>query len=158
MSHHFDSAADRADGRINLCDLYAFPGPRGTSALILTVNPDAGRSSPTTFRPHIAGTAARLAGLPDPAGHAARVLEAFLPDMLTYRPGQPAAFHPATATGGRLATTPSTSLSPFSPGRRSETLPPHAKPPRRSPTCPPLNRLICRPFADYFRSPQAPAP
>ena len=42
MSHHFDSAADRADGRINLCDLYAFPGPLGTSALILTVNQDAG--------------------------------------------------------------------------------------------------------------------
>jgi hypothetical protein len=51
VSHHFDSAADRADGRINLCDLYAFPGPPGTSVLILTVNPDAGRSSPTTFRP-----------------------------------------------------------------------------------------------------------
>jgi hypothetical protein len=51
VSHHFDSAADRADGRINLCDLYAFPGTPGTSALILTVNPDAGRSSPTTFRP-----------------------------------------------------------------------------------------------------------
>jgi hypothetical protein len=42
VSHHFDSAADRADGRINLCDLYAFLGPPGTSALILTVNPDAG--------------------------------------------------------------------------------------------------------------------
>ena len=51
MSHHFDSAADRADGRINPCDLYAFPTAPGTSALILTVNPDAGRSSPTTFRP-----------------------------------------------------------------------------------------------------------
>lgn len=51
MSHHFDSAADRADGRINPCDLYAFPATPGTSALILTVNPDAGRSSPTTFRP-----------------------------------------------------------------------------------------------------------
>ena len=51
MSHHFDSAADRADGRINLCDLYAFPGTPGTTALIVTVNPDAGRSSPTTFRP-----------------------------------------------------------------------------------------------------------
>ena len=51
MSHHFDSAADRADGRINLCDLYVFPGAPGTTALILTVNPDAGRSSPTTFRP-----------------------------------------------------------------------------------------------------------
>ena len=51
MSHHFDSAADRADGRINPCDLYVFPAAPGTTALILTVNPDAGRSSPTTFRP-----------------------------------------------------------------------------------------------------------
>ncbi len=51
MSHHFDSAADRADGRINPCDLYAFPAAPGTSALILTVNPDAGRSSPIVFRP-----------------------------------------------------------------------------------------------------------
>ena len=51
MSHHFDSAADRADGRINPCDLYAFPGAPGTTTFILTVNPDAGRSSPTTFRP-----------------------------------------------------------------------------------------------------------
>ena len=31
MSHHFDSAADRADGRINPCDLYAFPGAPGTT-------------------------------------------------------------------------------------------------------------------------------
>jgi hypothetical protein len=51
VSHHFDSAADRADGRVNPCDLYAFPGAPGTTALILTVNPDAGRSSPATFRP-----------------------------------------------------------------------------------------------------------
>src|SRR5262249_21894990 len=51
MSHHFDSAADLADGRINPCDLYAFPAAPGTSALILTASPDAGRSSPTTFRP-----------------------------------------------------------------------------------------------------------
>lgn len=51
MSHHFDSAADRADGRINACDLYAFPAAPGSTALIVTVNPDAGRSSPTTFRP-----------------------------------------------------------------------------------------------------------
>jgi len=51
MSHHFDSAADRADGRINPCDLYAFPAGPETTALVLTVNPDSGRSSPTTFRP-----------------------------------------------------------------------------------------------------------
>lgn len=51
MSHHFDSPTAIADGRINLCDVYAFSGPGSTSNLILTVNPDAGRSSPTTFRP-----------------------------------------------------------------------------------------------------------
>lgn len=51
MSHHFDSPTAIADGRINLCDLYVFPAAPGTTALILTVNPDAGRSSPTTFRP-----------------------------------------------------------------------------------------------------------
>jgi Domain of unknown function (DUF4331) len=51
MSHHFDSPAALADGRINPCDLYAFPAAPDATALILTVNPDAGRSSPTTFRP-----------------------------------------------------------------------------------------------------------
>src|SRR5262245_48923624 len=51
MSHHFDSPTAIEDGRLNLCDLYAFPGPSGTSTVILTTNPDAGRSSPTTFRP-----------------------------------------------------------------------------------------------------------
>lgn len=51
MSHHFDSPTAIQDGRLNLCDLYAFPAQPGSTALILTVNPDAGRSSPTTFRP-----------------------------------------------------------------------------------------------------------
>ena len=51
MSHHFDSPTAVADGRINLCDLFVFPGAPGTTTLILTVNPDAGRSSATTFRP-----------------------------------------------------------------------------------------------------------
>ena len=50
MSHHFDSPTAIADGRLNLCDVYAFSGPGSTSNLILTVNPDAGRSSATTFR------------------------------------------------------------------------------------------------------------
>jgi hypothetical protein len=54
MSHHFDSAADRADGRINPCDLYAFPGAPGTTALILTVNPDAGRGCPEFRRTSVA--------------------------------------------------------------------------------------------------------
>jgi hypothetical protein len=50
VSHHFDSPTAIADGRINLCDLFVFPGMPGTTTLILTVNPDAGRSSATTFR------------------------------------------------------------------------------------------------------------
>ena len=51
MSHHFDSPTAIQDGRINLCDVYVFPGRPGHSVLALTVNPDAGRSSPTSFRP-----------------------------------------------------------------------------------------------------------
>lgn len=50
MSHHFDSPTAIADGRINLCDVYAFAGRAGSTVLLLTVNPDAGRSTPTTFR------------------------------------------------------------------------------------------------------------
>jgi Domain of unknown function (DUF4331) len=50
MSHHFDSPTAIEDGRLNLLDLYVFPEAPGTSTLVVTVNPDAGRSSPTTFR------------------------------------------------------------------------------------------------------------
>jgi hypothetical protein len=350
VSHHFDSAADRADGRINPCDLYAFPGAPGTTALILTVNPDAGRSSPTTFRPDarhefavacnggttediafrvtftepdgpgqqqvrvlradgpaaregtagtllgegrtgevfsltggalawaglaadpftadgiaiikfnqalsegrytpevftaspsnafagrdvtaialqlpdaalggtriglwarislyghapqrqvnrigqamfrplffnppdgeeqldalnaaspaadrdthservrdIAGTAARLAGLPDPAGHAERVAAAFLPDVLTYRPGQPAGFHPGDGNGRALdddafdiavAVLAGSRLGNASTPRQATPAFPYLSAPQPA-DLPPL--------ADYFRSPQPPA-
>jgi hypothetical protein len=50
----------------------------------------------------IAGTVARLARLSDPDGHAERVTAALLPDVLTYRPGQPAAFHPGDGNGRPL--------------------------------------------------------
>jgi hypothetical protein len=52
MSHHIDSAAAREDGRVDLCDLFVFDGadPQ-TTVMIMTVNPDAGRSSPITFHP-----------------------------------------------------------------------------------------------------------
>jgi Domain of unknown function (DUF4331) len=350
VSHHFDSAADRADGRINPCDLYAFPAAPGTTALILTVNPDAGRSSPATFRPdalyefivdsnggtsedtalritftepgdtgkqqvrvlradgpaarngaagtslgegrtgkvfsltgnglawaglaadpftadgtaigkfnqglregrytpevftaspsnafagrdvtaialqlpdaalggariglwarislydhtpprqvnrigqamfrplffnppdteaeldalnaaspaadrdthgerlrRIAGTAARLAGLSDPDGHAARVAAAFLPDVLTYRPGQPAAFHPGDGNGRALgdnafdiavAVLAGAALGNASTSRQATPAFPYLSAPQPA-DLPPL--------ADYFRSPQAPA-
>jgi hypothetical protein len=51
MSHHFDSPTGREDPRINLCDLFVFAGEGGSTVLIMTVNPDAGLSSPTTLRP-----------------------------------------------------------------------------------------------------------
>jgi Domain of unknown function (DUF4331) len=51
MSHHFDSPTAIEDGRLNLLDVYVFPEAPGTSTLVLTVNPDCGRSSPTAFRP-----------------------------------------------------------------------------------------------------------
>jgi hypothetical protein len=51
MSHHFDTPTAIEDGRLNLLDLYAFPETTGTSTLVVTVSPDAGRSNPTTFRP-----------------------------------------------------------------------------------------------------------
>jgi hypothetical protein len=50
MSHHFDTPTAREDPRINLCDLYLFPGKPGTTVMAMTVNPDAGVSAPTTFR------------------------------------------------------------------------------------------------------------
>ena len=31
MSHHFDSPTAIEDGRLNLCDVYAFPSPGATS-------------------------------------------------------------------------------------------------------------------------------
>jgi hypothetical protein len=51
MSHHFDTPTAIEDGRLNLGDLYAFPDTPGRSTLLVTANPDAGRSSPVTFRP-----------------------------------------------------------------------------------------------------------
>jgi hypothetical protein len=51
MSHHFDSPTAIEDGRLNLCDVYAFAGRPGFSVLVMTVNPDAGRSSPVSFHP-----------------------------------------------------------------------------------------------------------
>ena len=51
MSHHFDSPTAIEDGRLNLCDVYVFPEPPGVTTLVLTVNPESGRSTPVTFRP-----------------------------------------------------------------------------------------------------------
>ncbi len=54
MSHHLDAPAAREDGRVDLCDLYVFDGATSdTTVLILTVNPDAGKTSPMTFHPEV---------------------------------------------------------------------------------------------------------
>jgi hypothetical protein len=50
----------------------------------------------------IAGAAARLAGLADPDAHAEQVQAAFLPDVVTYQPGQPASFQPGSGNGRAL--------------------------------------------------------
>ena len=54
MSHHLDVPAAREDGRVDLCDLYVFDGADpDTTVLVMTVNPDAGVTSPTTFHPEV---------------------------------------------------------------------------------------------------------
>jgi hypothetical protein len=50
MSHHFDTPTALEDPRINVCDFYLFRGRPGTTVMAMTVNPDAGISSPETFR------------------------------------------------------------------------------------------------------------
>jgi hypothetical protein len=50
MSHHFDTPTAKEDPRINVCDFYLFRGRPGTAVMALTVNPDAGKSAPDTFR------------------------------------------------------------------------------------------------------------
>jgi hypothetical protein len=50
MSHHFDTPTAREDPRINVCDFYLFAGSPGHTVMAMTVNPDAGVSSPATFR------------------------------------------------------------------------------------------------------------
>src|SRR5262249_59566674 len=77
-----------------------FFNPPGSEEQLDALNaapPAADRDTYTDRVRRIAGSAARLAGLPDPDGHAAAVAAAFLPDVLTYRPGQPPGFHPAHA-------------------------------------------------------------
>ena len=50
MSHHFDTPTAKEDPRINICDFYLFKGAPGTTVMAMTVNPDAARLAPDTFR------------------------------------------------------------------------------------------------------------
>ena len=49
MSHHFDTAIAKEDPRLNLGDFYLFRGQSGTTAMAMTVNPNAGTKAPDTF-------------------------------------------------------------------------------------------------------------
>jgi hypothetical protein len=51
MSHHFDTKLANQDPRLNLCDFYLFDAPSGKTVMAMTVNPDAGLSSPDTLHP-----------------------------------------------------------------------------------------------------------
>jgi hypothetical protein len=52
MSHHFDTDAARNDSRLNILDTYLFKGSEpGTTAMILTTNPDAGIFAPLALHP-----------------------------------------------------------------------------------------------------------
>lgn len=54
VSHHLDVPAAREDGRVDLCDLYVFDGADpDTTVLVMTVNPDAGVSSPSSLHPDV---------------------------------------------------------------------------------------------------------
>lgn len=50
MSHHLDSPLARQDERLDLTDLFVFPGDRGT-VFIMDVNTSAGDQSDTSFHP-----------------------------------------------------------------------------------------------------------
>jgi hypothetical protein len=56
MSHHFSSPKAKADGRLNLTDLYIFQGKNpATTAFVMNFGPDAGlgKSSPDGFHPDV---------------------------------------------------------------------------------------------------------
>src|SRR6266699_3424767 len=105
---------------------------------------------------HLAATAARLAGLADPDGHAERVVAAFLPDVLGYRPGQPATFHPGGGNGRALGEDAFDIAVAVLAG---STLGTACVPRLATPAFPYLSGsqpADLPPLADYFRSPQAP--
>jgi hypothetical protein len=56
MSHHFSSPTMKADGRLNLTDLYVFEGMSpNTTVFVMNIGPDAGetKSSPESFHPDV---------------------------------------------------------------------------------------------------------
>ena len=103
----------------------------------------------------IAATAARLAGLSDPDGHAARVVAAFLPDVLTYQPGQPARFHPGDGNGRALG---DNAVDVAVAALAGSTLGNACAPRQATPAFPYLSApqpAELPPLIDSFRSPQA---
>jgi hypothetical protein len=82
-----------------------FPRP-GEDTEALNAGSPAGDAA--TFGEAVRRTAAhvaRLSRIPRPDEHPATVAAAFLPDVLRYRPGQPAASRPARVTAAACTTT-----------------------------------------------------
>jgi hypothetical protein len=50
VSHHFDTPTAREDPRLNLCDVYLFPGTAATTVMAMTVNPAANADTVAPFR------------------------------------------------------------------------------------------------------------
>ena len=50
MSHHFDTPTGREDPRLNVCDVYLFPGTAHSTVMVMTVNPAATRDTVAPFR------------------------------------------------------------------------------------------------------------
>ena len=50
VSHHFDTPTGREDPRLNVCDVYLFPGTAHSTVMVMTVNPAATRDTVAPFR------------------------------------------------------------------------------------------------------------
>ncbi len=79
-----------------------FSTPGAESEILNAGAPDSDRDAHGKRIHQIASTAARLAGLSDPDAHAEQVEMAFLPDVVAYQPGKPAAFQPGGGNGRAL--------------------------------------------------------
>jgi hypothetical protein len=104
---------------------------------------------------------ATLSRLADPGEHAAALVAAFLPDVLRYRPGQPARYAPGTGNGRGLHDDAfGTTLSLLAGGQLGVTASPHPVVPRFPYLAPPGHEDLPA-LADLFglreHDPQQPA-
>src|SRR5260221_4399466 len=108
--------------------------------------------------PTLPGEDAGVAGVSDHAMHAMKVAAAFLPDVLTYRPGQPAAFHPGDGNGRALGDNAfDIAVAAFAGSTLGNASAPRPATPEFPYLSPPQPADL-PPLIDYFPSSQANAP